>query len=240
MLSVIVPRYANNQRVADETDANLRVLRLPPQREVLEIIVVDNGSSVTAAHVPCDVLVAFPTNKGVAPAWNEGRRQAHGDVLCFVTSSTLVNPASLYELASVARRDRVIAMPFDAARRTAGHPGVTGWCWAITTALFDEIGGLDETFVPAQYEDTDFFHRAIDLGVELVNVAEASCVHESRAHTNNDERFQWLHMANRFRYGWKHGVDPRDMPPFWKQPLRVVNAAPPGVPTWAEQQAMRA
>jgi GT2 family glycosyltransferase len=144
-----------------------------------------------------------------------------------------VEPGWDANLVAVATSGRFIAMPYTNGAKPYGL-GISGWCFVLTTALANEIGRFDETFVPVQYEDTDFFHRAIyDHGVELVNVPSA---HVTRASGRQSfqgapwaNRANLLHMANRFRYAWKHNLDPNDVPPFWKTPLRDVEA-PVAVP----------
>ena len=232
MLSVILPRYCLTPETAATCLANLRQLRAV-QSVPTELVVVDNGSS---EHLPLEdrealnlVYAAWPENHGIAPAWNLGRRLATGDVLAFLTVTTTVEPGWDAALQAVAQSGRVIAMPFTNGEQPYGL-GITGWCWAITTALADVVGPFDETFVPVQYEDTDFFHRAIyQHGVELVSVRGAHVRRERGRQTLNTApwaaRFNLIHMANRFRYAWKHDLDPDDVPPFWKAPLRIVEAA---------------
>ena len=190
--------------------------------EPYELIVVDNGST----YPPAQTTTAWLANRGIAPAWNEGRRHARGDVLCFLTATTEVTPGWSEPLVVVARRGRYITMPYTNGIKAYGGLGVTGWCWVLTRELADEIGPFDETFVPIQYEDTDFYHRAIyEHGVELVNVPASNVRRHPGPKSYQSwpqERINWIHWANRFRYGFKHGVDPQDIPPFWKQPLRDV------------------
>lgn len=223
-LSVIVPTFLMSQSVADLWARN-RARLLEVASVPTELIVVDNGS----AYPPAEITVAWPKNRGIAPAWNEGRRHATGAVVAFVTCTTQVDPGWDAKLCAVAESGRFIAMPFTDGAQPYGI-GVTGWCWAIRRALADEVGEFDETFVPAQYEDTDFFHRAIyQHQIELVNVAGATVTRPGGGGLTTRsgpfaERWFWLHFANRCRYGWKHNVDPNDVPPFWKQPLRTVSA----------------
>jgi GT2 family glycosyltransferase len=223
MLSVIVPVYAMQLRIADLWQDNLATLHRVSGMDT-EVIVIDNGS----AYPPAYATVTWAENRGVAPAWNEGRRQAQGDVLAFVTSTTTVTPGWDVALTAVARTGRRIAMPYTNGKKSYEGLGITGWCWVLTRAVADEIGPFDETFVPAQYEDTDFFHRAIYVhGVELVNVPEAQ-VQRAGSRQSSDAapwaaRFEWLHLANRYRYAWKHGTDPRHPPPFWHTPLRDIS-----------------
>jgi glycosyltransferase involved in cell wall biosynthesis len=226
MLSIIVPRYAMSKQVATLWDVNRAQLEQVASVPY-ELIVVDNGSKEPAVVHPD---VQWTENKGVAPAWNEGRRRAQGDVLVFMTTTVTPQTGWDWRLQTVAQSGRYIAMPYTNGEKPYNGLGITGWCWAIRRDLADEVGPFDETFVPAQFEDTDFYHRAIyDHGVELVNVVGADVFRrasqQSFAGAPWAARKNWLHLANRFRYGWKHGVDPNDIPPFWKTPLRDVEIA---------------
>lgn len=222
MLSIIVPVYSMRPEVRDLWQRNLNTIFRVAQMDT-EVVSVDNGS--TCPPTP-PATVTWPTNKGVAPAWNEGVRRANGDVLAFVTSTTAVEAGWDTALAAVARSGRYIAMPYTNGTKPYGI-GVTGWCWAVRRNLWEAVGPFDETFVPVQYEDTDFFMRATrDHGIELVNVPAARVTRAARRQTWHgtgfDEKAKAIHMANRWRFAWKHGVPVEDVPPFWKTPLRDV------------------
>jgi GT2 family glycosyltransferase len=224
-LTVVIPRYAMKAHVAQQADDHLATLidvaQLPTQ-----IIVVDNGSThpMRDALRASVTLIAWPTNRGIAPAWNEGMAHAGGQLLAFVTTTTRVTPGWDTALAS-ACHERVIAMPYTNGEKAYGV-GVTGWCFMLRRELAREIGSFDETFVPCFYEDTSWFHDAIDKGVELVNVPAANVLkttkHATVAEAPWGGRMSWLFYANRLRYSWKHNVDPYDTPRFWQRPLRDV------------------
>ena len=230
MLSVIVPTYCMTPETRDLAQDNLARICDVATVEY-ELVVVDNASTFP----PTFVRARFPENYGVAPAWNEGRRWANGDVLAFVTCTTRVEPGWDAKLVAVATSGRYIAMPYTNGEKPYGL-GITGWCFVVTRALADEIGPFDETFVPVQYEDTDWFHRAIyQHGVELVNVPGANVTRAAGKQTLATapwgKRQNLIHMANRFRYAWKHDLDPNDVPPFWKTTLRDVVPARRSVAT---------
>ena len=89
---------------------------------------------------------------------------------------------ALYEAATDGRR---IAFPYtdhcDGQGFTRPDQGGTaGWCFMITKAIYDEVGPFDEWFSPAFCEDTDYWHRAWQLGIELSPVPAARVVHARR------------------------------------------------------------
>ena len=78
----------------------------------------------------------------------------------------------------------------------------------LTQELFDEIGPFDERFNPAYVEDTDYWHRAWELGIELTPVPAARVTHARRTLGRGRPAPRWLLQGHRYMYGWKHGVDP--------------------------------
>ena len=89
----------------------------------------------------------------------------------------------------------------------------------LTKDLYDEIGLFDEWFNPAFGEDTDYWHRAWQLGIELVTGSRGarSCTPAARrrAPTHADLLLQ----GHRYKYGWKHGVDPLRAPPYYNREI---------------------
>lgn len=220
MLSVVMPIYNLNPDLARMTQRNLG--RMWDARTVpLEVIGVENGS-------PCEVEAAvstwihWPQNRGIAPAWNAGLAQAHGDVIAFVTTSTAVEPGWDKALRDAARSG-AIAFPLtdegDGPRKHRDGTGVAGWCWAMSRETAERIGPFDESFSPAWYEDTDYFYRATQLGIPLVSVPAAVVKHARSSTTSKLSNWPLLFMSQRLRFAWKHGLDPDAPPPFWRTPL---------------------
>jgi GT2 family glycosyltransferase len=144
---------------------------------------------------------------------------AMGDVLAFVNNDCWVTPGWDTALVACARAGH-LAFPHtdEGAGPRMSEGNVCGWCFAMTPETFAKVGPFDETFVPAQYEDTDFFHRAHALGIPLTPVPAAVVQHTRWTTTGRawpEARHNWLHLANRYRYGWKHNVDPGEVPAFY-------------------------
>ena len=169
---------------------NLQSQTRPPE----EIVVVDNGSTDgTADALPAQVrLIRFETNRGFAPAVNEGARDAATTFLAIVNNDVTLAPHWLEQLTSQpapfatgkilqAHDPTKIDGAFDLLSRgatawRAGHgesvhkyeqsrsiliPSFTAV--VIRTALFHELGGLDEQY-GSYYEDVDFGLRAALAG----------------------------------------------------------------------------
>ncbi len=73
---------------------------------------------------------------------------------------------------------------------------VLGAAMAVRTRAWRELGGLDERFWPAYYEETDFCFRARRAGWRVAVACEASVVHFD---ASADRRTDWGHLEMFFR-----------------------------------------
>jgi GT2 family glycosyltransferase len=71
---------------------------------------------------------------------------------------------------------------------------------------YEEIGGLDERFFPAWYEDVDFCFRLKTAGWEIYFVPQAEFIHEGGygARRLGAEAFLRAYYGNQIRYVQKH------------------------------------
>ncbi len=220
LLSITLPVWSRTPELAAMAQRTVEriweVARIPT-----EVVVVDNGSPFRA-EIAAKVY-RYPENKGVATGWNTGIRLSHAPMVVVLNSDCRVEPGwdvALYEAASDGRR---VAFPYtdhcDGQGFTSPDQGGTaGWCFMLSRALYDEVGVFDEWFNPAYCEDTDYWHRAWEMGVELSPVPAAHVVHARRTTAATDARgYDLLLQAHRFKYGWKHGVDPLRAPPYYNR-----------------------
>ena len=187
-----------------------------------EVVVVDNGSPYETRLAA--KVYRYPENTGVSAGWNTGIRLSGADAFVVLNSDCLVEPGwdeALYEAATDGRR---IAFPY--TDHCDGHgftmpdqAGTAGWCFMMTRAVYDEVGDFDEWFSPAFGEDTDYWHRAWQLGIELSPVPAARVVHARRTTGGKDSQSEWLLLAHRYKYGWKHGVEPLRAPPYYNREI---------------------
>ena len=217
LLSIVVPAWNVTAELADMTVSNLtrmwEVSSVPT-----EVIVIDNASP-HARELPATLTVRNPVNRGVAPAWNAGAALARGRVIAFVNTDVEVERGwdeTLYRAALDGRR---IAFPYTdhgdgLGPRRPDQGGTAGWCFALSQETRRELGRFDEGFAPAFFEDTDYWHRAWEAGIELSPVPAALVRHVRRTSARNLERMDLLLQGNRMKYGWKHGVSPTEPPPF--------------------------
>lgn len=225
-LAVIMPRYCNNEITDSNTNRCIQaVLDHQASRFITTLTVVDDGSSIPFKPRENVRLIEHGNNRGVAVGWNTGwKANSNADFLCWLNADCEVTPGWSWPLVVAAEQVGVIAMPYTNGSKS-DRLGITGWCFLTTRHLAEKIGPFDETFVPARYEDTDWFHRAIYYHkIPLVNVPLSNVIHQRMEGGTKDlNRLEYLHTANRFRYAWKHNVNPNDIPPFWKAPLPEVD-----------------
>ena len=126
--------------------------------------------------------------------WNTGIELARAPVIAVLNSDCMVEPGwdeALYEAATTGRR---IAFPYtdhcDGAGLPPARPGRDRGLvlHADRARCYDEIGRFDERFNPAYCEDTDYWHRAWELGIELSPVPQARVVHARRTSASGSRR----------------------------------------------------
>ncbi|MEZ5167463.1 MAG: glycosyltransferase [Acidimicrobiales bacterium] len=227
VITITIPVWSRSEQLAAMAEATIEriweVATLPT-----EIVVVDNGSPIEAKLAA--KVYRYPENKGVATAWNTGVRLATADTIVVMNSDCLVEPgwdAALYEAARDGRR---VAFPFTDHCDGKGFAvpdqgGTAGWCFMMTKAIYDEVGVFDEWFNPAFCEDTDYWHRAWQLGIDLSPVPAARVVHARRTTAGTHPHVDWLLLGHRYKYGWKHGVDPLAAPPYYNRSYDVYRGS---------------
>jgi GT2 family glycosyltransferase len=175
-ISVCVPAYKQHEA------PNLATLAddLPAALDGVdgELVVVLNGISAAEASAPGDaVLVEQALNRGVPAGWNLGAAAARGDVLVFANDDLELGPGSLRALAEAlaahpeagvvgpvgSRWDVEHGQHIDFVPEDGLGPGgvrevdvVSGFLFATPRAVFDEIGGFDEAYTPASFEEVDY------------------------------------------------------------------------------------
>ena len=216
LLSVAIPVWSRNPALAEMARRTIErvwdVAQVPT-----EVVVVDNGSP---HQIPLPARVhRYEQNRGVSVGWNTGIRLSRAETMVVLNSDCRVEPGWDTALFEAVHDGRRIAFPH--TDHCDGHgyvepdqAGTSGWCFMLTRAIYDEIGPFDEWFSPAFCEDTDYWHRAWELDIDLSPVPAARVVHARRT-TSADDDHEMLLQAHRYKYGWKHGVDPHRAPPYY-------------------------
>jgi GT2 family glycosyltransferase len=208
-----------------------------------ELRVVLNGISPSRAGVPEGAVVAsYPMNRGVSVAWNAAAERATGEVLCFCNDDVDLGPASLQLLhaAATGRPDAGVVGPVG-TRWDIGVPRhlewvataglatgemvacdvVSGFLFALRREVFERVGGFDEAYTPAGFEEVDLCTAVrLRLGLRCYAVAGVEHRHEfgiSAARPWRRVRFDGrsesvrsIDRRNRRHFREKWAVVPRD------------------------------
>ncbi len=152
-----------------------------------ELIVIDNGSSDGTAEYLSECssirVIANMENLGCAVAWNQGVKASGARWVVILNNDTILSPNWLDGLLDFAREKGVdIASPafregeynyniiehsrdFVQRMHSVARMGIAqGICFMVKREVFDRIGLFDEHFRIGQFEDRDFFRRALLAG----------------------------------------------------------------------------
>lgn len=168
-----------------------------------QLIIVDNGSTDGSNKL---ATIALPTNQGFATACNIGAAHATTDRLIFLNNDTIVHPnwtsfTDLLEQPDIGIVGPKLIYP-DCQIQSAGiavdftrPPGLEAWnlntnwattptdvdaitgaCLAITSNLFQQLGGFDTGYWNG-YEDVDLCLASIQTGHRNVYDPRATVTH---------------------------------------------------------------
>jgi GT2 family glycosyltransferase len=185
-VSVVVPSLGWPDSLAN----CLRSLRAQTVDLPVEIIVVVNGPDASAAdRTQPGVAVLYEARPGPAAARNTGARAATGDVLAFIDSDCVADPAWLASAVTMLRteaRDSVVAgaisrsnarrnwvSRYDSLVFLKQEDYVTNGAGCVTAnvvvhrSVFERIGPFNERFTEAAGEDSEWAMRAQRAGIRI-------------------------------------------------------------------------
>jgi len=221
MISIITPvwnyanltagyLYGNNIHYLDDPD--------------IQWIIIDNGSTdgtedvlqywkdIIGARL---IILKNETNRGFSVACNQGAARADGDTLLFLNNDVLIKGDYLTPLGKVlADNPNSLAGPqlanFDTGWNVFGDKLISyliGWCLAMPKEIFNDLGGFDEQFSPAYYEDVDLCYNALQNGYELQQVwVPLQHLGEQSGGQFGDGK-QKITEANRAKFAEKWGLE---------------------------------
>jgi GT2 family glycosyltransferase len=194
-----------------------------------ELVVALNGVDATAVGVPPAArAVELGANLGVAPAWNAAARAVAGEILVFCNDDVELGAGSLARLADTLRQrpDAGVVGPvgsrWDIARGAHrawvvldGHQAgdvepcevVSGFLFACRRATWEAVGGFDELYAPASWEEVDFCTAVRAAGANCYAIAGVRHSHDwgvsrrqppwARAHWDGrSETWRSIHRRN--------------------------------------------
>jgi len=156
----------------------------------LEVVVVDNGSSDGTGEYLASrsglSVIRNGENRGCAAAWNQGVAASRAEWIVILNNDVIVSRGWVEGMLEFAEEHGIdIVSPairegetnYDIeeyggrfVRRMGGasRMGVAdGICFMVRRRVFERIGMFDEAFRIGQFEDVDFFRRAVRSGFRL-------------------------------------------------------------------------
>ena len=203
-VSVIIPVY-NGEAFLAEAMQNIQ----QQNYQLLEIIVVDDGSSDRTAEIAANfsdqVRYVFQPNAGPAAARNKGLEMAQGDVIAFLDVDDLWTEnklnLQLEHLAQDPLRDIVLGhvqvmqrtevAPEQASFVKFGDPCVASnlGCAVFRKSVFEKVGFFDPAL--RYSEDVDWFMRAREQGIPMLILEQVTLLY--RLHQQNMTHRKNLH-----------------------------------------------
>lgn len=162
------------------------------------LVVALNGVGADQLSLSANVqTVDLGVNRGVAPAWNAAAGAARGELLVFCNDDVELGGGSLARLADALLEfpDAVVGpvgsrwdlekgrhlswVGADASLAPrAACDVVSGFLFACRRSTWETVGGFDEFYAPASWEEVDFCTAVRAGGGRCLAVADVDCRHE--------------------------------------------------------------
>lgn len=138
------------------------------------------GCGLGVEHARGQVVVFANPDIEFTAGWLPPLLATLDDAHVFVAAPVLMNPDGTVQEAGVWIRDDGWAH-FNLDAPPAGEVlsvvHASGACWVLRRAAYIELGGFDEAYWPAYYEDIDLVFRAREQGQRVVVHGSSSVVH---------------------------------------------------------------
>jgi GT2 family glycosyltransferase len=239
--SIIIPVFNQLKFTRQCIESLLR----DKDRGPYEIIVVDNASSdgtryyleATANELARTTDRLFPifndTNRGVAPAWNQGLKQATGSMIGILNNDIVLSRGWFRSLLWAIEHHRLALVSpfaeggelnyeFDARAKAFTHKNLSklwkGYDFSavvLPRQTFEKIGYFDEGYLIGGYEDTDYCYR-LDAQKLRYGISGAAFIHHFGSQTLGEFKVR----------GDKHAAHNRDyfISKWKKDPSEGVNS----------------
>ncbi len=144
--SIIIPYYDPEYRKTHLLTECIKSVVLNSQGQDYELVIVKDGPSYTESH-------------------NMGLQAAKGDYLVIINDDIVICDHQWLE--KLTFDDGIAAWTVG---NWHGKPMPNAWCFAMSRAWYQKLGGFDEIYKDGiNYEDTDYFLRAQEMGAQIKN-----------------------------------------------------------------------
>jgi GT2 family glycosyltransferase len=192
--SIIIPIYRRTEWITQ----SLSKLQEQDFNGSFEIILVDDGSpnekeieKAISGYLTNSVKYIKKEHAGPAAARNHGAKHSSGEILCFIDDDSIPERSWLNEMICEFSKKKDAAVisgrilsydrknPFPLLLEKAVYPG-RHWATcniAYRREIFEKLGGFDETFPEASWEDNDLGLRARWAGYSHIYNTKAIVYH---------------------------------------------------------------
>ncbi|MHA2246906.1 MAG: glycosyltransferase family 2 protein [Candidatus Hodarchaeales archaeon] len=147
-------------------------------------------------HLPVRLL-SLKNNVGFLKAANRGMKYAEGDVLCLISNDVRIHTNIIKRIKEslVMSQKQLIGnrlINFDSGWNTFNgktYSYIEGWLLACTRDAWNDVGGFDERFAPADFEDVDLSTAFEAKGYSLCGMNNSKVEHlGAQSYGYNPER----------------------------------------------------
>lgn len=231
LTSIIIPVWNGDSVLAECLRAvHMHTGDYPLEVICVDNASVDRSGEIIRSQFPEVKLLTQPVNLGFAGGVNAGMEVAQGDIFVLLNQDCLVLPGWLDGLHATLREHldcgiagaviedsqgvinhagAFIERPLGYGRHRTDIPShdiaveyVTGAIFAIRRVTWEKLGGMDEEFYPAYYEESDYCYRARRNGIETYLSIQARGRHlfSSREWQQEPIRHTANHHQSRYRF----------------------------------------
>jgi len=213
--SVVIPVFLNNPSHAPVVQATIKSVKA--SSDDYELIIVDDGSTLLTGFLrsEADTYIRHnPTNRGIAPSWNDGKNIARGEFVAIINDDIVVPDGWLDALALAFEKDDCgvagvyqagpTVVPALGGNCVKDYKWFSGYCFMLKKDRFFE--NFDEQFVPAQFEDTDYWVRMIKNDFFLYK--SPLSIYHAEGDVLHKMDYKGITSKNKKRFIEKHGFDP--------------------------------
>jgi GT2 family glycosyltransferase len=205
-VSIIVTNYNGRDLLARNLPSLVKAKENPKNR-IIEIIVVDDGSSDDSVkflkkEFPQVRVIAHTRNRGFAAATNTGVRLAKGKLVCLMNNDVFSSYNFLESTLEIFEKNKkvfgvslnegnygpacgyfengfIVYKPLPQAKKPKKTFWVSGGSGVFRRDIWAKLGWMDEKlFAPFYWEDVDMSYRALKRGYEVYWDPKAKVVHK--------------------------------------------------------------
>ncbi|PIP85544.1 hypothetical protein COT86_03625 [Candidatus Collierbacteria bacterium CG10_big_fil_rev_8_21_14_0_10_43_36] len=230
-IDIVIPSY-NAEWLLEK---NLPVV-LKTSPEVDRIIVVDDGGTDNALEylkkwASKVICVRHERNIGFSKSVNEGVSHSKADFLVFINNDVYPKPGYIRSALKYFQDPKVFAVNFNEENSSwpqvswhsgkfqfvrgedKKHPHFSAWpsggSCILRRSIWDKLGGFNEIYSPAYWEDIDIGWRAWRSGYKIVWAPEPKVVHhhESTFGLKNKQYMDLVKQKNELLFTWQNISD---------------------------------